>query len=109
MAPVMMLGALSWMDIESLTGDSLLMRGHMREDPPSEWPVEATRVPSRLVILMASSARSRIVQLLVPFHQPPLSISQQSVAELVGIELGAGVGDDVVAAFLVSVDGATES
>ena len=72
--------------------------------PPSEWPVEVMRVPSRLVILMASSARSRIVQLLVHFHQPHLSISQQSVAELVGIELGAGVGYYIILGDVVSED-----
>ena len=46
-----------------------------------------------------------VIQLLVHFQQGHLGIGEQSVAELVGIELGAGMGYDVISGVQVLVEG----
>ena len=48
---------------------------------------------------------SCVVQLLVHFQQRHLGIGQQSVAELVDIELGASVGYHVISGIQIPVDG----
>ena len=104
MAPVMMLSALSWMEIESLTGDSVLMRGRLREESAQRMAGRGGASTVTLGHFDGQFPRSRIVQLLGHFHQPRLSISQQSVAELVGIELRARVGYDVISRLDISID-----